>query len=262
MSPFDELAIAARSRNAMRRSLARVTTTSKPFLRRMSERRVAMSSVTAFSVSFESAEAPGSLPPCPASMTTRRTERGKTEVDIGVMSSREAGERSPSSTTRGRGFLPFGTLWVGMTRGIAGGGGALFVRYVEPTNASGISSSGARCSQTRAMRRSGRTLRGGRPRIVSTFSATAPRTPCRLIRWIFPTLSILDSTRLLERPRVNRPQFHLAVFPRGAVPRIDERRAHVERVLCAAGVAPVIKVRLLRDRADRRVVHGEAPHEE
>jgi dodecin len=67
-------------------------------------------------------------------------------------------------------------------------------KYVEPTSVSGISSSGARCSQTRRARRSGRTPRGGRPRMVSTFSATASRSTARLIRWIFPTLSILDST--------------------------------------------------------------------
>lgn len=66
-------------------------------------------------------------------------------------------------------------------------GGLSCARNVEPTRTSGTASSGTRRSQTRAPRRSGRTLRGGKPRIVSTFSATASRSSWRFTRSSFPS---------------------------------------------------------------------------
>src|ERR1043165_4784958 len=256
MSPFAELAMRARSRRAMRRSSPRVTTTSKPFLPRRSRRRMATSSVTNFSVSFDAGEWPGSLPPCPASMTTRWTERGKADADMGTRGSFwSAAAAPPLCVATGSG---------GMAAALQTFCGALpCEKYVAPISASGTSSSGARCSQMRAPRRSGRTARGGNPRIVSRFSATASRSSWRFTRSIFPRLiRLILRPWLRKRLRIDRPELHLAVLSRRAVPRIDKRRAHVERVLRASGVAPIVEVRLLRNRADRRVVDDEAPDQE
>src|SRR5205085_9065057 len=61
-------------------------------------------------------------------------------------------------------------------------------KYVDPISTAGTKSSGARRSHTCAWRRSGRSERGGSPRMVSRLSATASLSSWRFTRSTLPGL--------------------------------------------------------------------------